>query len=90
MLAPSVSTMTTLSLPFSDSGRPSVKGAPLETVRQPQAVPSGTLVLPLAAIGSIAVLIVGEPLGGHVGQRGDRHRSCSCSSGRRPLVRPGH
>ena len=55
--------MTTLSLPLSVSGRPSVKGSPLDTVRQPQAVPSGTLVLPLGAIRSIAALIAGKPSG---------------------------
>ena len=38
-----------------------MKGALLETVRQPQAVPSGTLVLPLATIRSIAALIAASP-----------------------------
>ena len=54
MLAPSVSTITTLSLPFSNSGRPSVYGAACESTRQPQAMPSGTLVLPVGCISSIA------------------------------------
>jgi hypothetical protein len=63
VFSPSVSTMTTLSLPRSVSGRPSVNGSVLDTVRQPQAMPSGTLVLPLGCIRSIAALIAVSPSG---------------------------
>ena len=61
MFAPSVSTMTTLSLPFSLSGRPSVKGSACDSTRQPQAMPSGTLVAPVGDISSIAALIAVLP-----------------------------
>ena len=73
MLAPSVSTMTTLSLPFSVLVRPSVKGSLLETTRQPQAVPSGTLVLPVGSMASMASRIACLARDrGHVLQRRDR------------------
>ena len=48
--------MRTLSLPFSDSGRPSVNGSPWDKARQPHAMPSGTFVPPFATISSIAFL----------------------------------
>ena len=53
--------MTTLSLPFSLLVRPSVKGSLLETTRQPQAVPSGTLVLPVGSMASMASVIACLP-----------------------------
>jgi len=53
--------MSILSLPFSVFGRPSVKGSLLDTVRQPQASPSGTLVLPVGAIAAMAFVMVVLP-----------------------------
>ena len=40
-----------------------LNGSPLDTVRQPQAIPSGTSVLPFGAMLSIARLMAARPSG---------------------------